>query len=87
MRGRDKVLLHIRGHQTRRSVNIWAVQGRSSIEWSPNEEVATEVAVGCIACGNKSDVIKTCGPSTWQDPTYSVSYMGVNRRSGHCSCR
>ena len=48
-------------------------------EWSPNEKVATEVAVGASLAGTRAMAcMKHVGFNVAADPTYSVSYMGVN---------
>ena len=48
-------------------------------EWSPNEKVATEVAIGASLAGTRSMAcMKHVGFNVAADPTYTVSYMGVN---------
>ncbi len=48
-------------------------------EWSPNEKVATEVAVGASIAGVRAMAcMKHVGLNVASDPLYSVSYMGVN---------
>ena len=48
-------------------------------EWSPNEKVATEVAVGASLSGVRAmSCMKHVGFNVAADPAYSVSYMGVN---------
>jgi indolepyruvate ferredoxin oxidoreductase alpha subunit len=48
-------------------------------EWAPNEKVATEVAIGANVAGVRSmAVMKHVGFNVAADPTYTVSYMGVN---------
>lgn len=48
-------------------------------EWSPNEKVATEVAVGASLAGTRAmSCMKHVGFNVAADPAYSVSYMGVN---------
>ena len=48
-------------------------------EWSPNEKVATEVAVGASLSGVRSMAcMKHVGFNVAADPAYSFSYMGVN---------
>ncbi|MGN1168266.1 MAG: indolepyruvate ferredoxin oxidoreductase subunit alpha, partial [Lachnospiraceae bacterium] len=48
-------------------------------EWSPNEKVATEVAVGASLAGKRAMAcMKHVGFNVAADPAYSVSYMGVN---------
>ena len=47
-------------------------------EWSPNEKVATEVAIGAsVAGGRAMSCMKHVGFNVAADPTYTVSYMGV----------
>ena len=48
-------------------------------EWSPNEKVATEVAVGASIAGTRAmSCMKHVGFNVAADPAYTVSYMGVN---------
>lgn len=48
-------------------------------EWSPNEKVATEVAIGANVSGVRSMAcMKHVGLNVAADPLYTVSYMGVN---------
>ncbi len=48
-------------------------------EWSPNEKVATEVAIGASMAGVRSIVsMKHVGVNVASDPLYTVSYIGVN---------
>ena len=48
-------------------------------EWSPNEKVATEVAIGASVAGVRAmSCMKHVGFNMAADPTYTVSYMGVN---------
>ena len=48
-------------------------------EWSPNEKVATEVAIGASISGVRSMAcMKHVGLNVASDPLYTVSYMGVN---------
>ncbi len=48
-------------------------------EWSPNEKVAAEVAIGASMAGVRSMVsMKHVGLNVASDPLYSVSYIGVN---------
>ena len=57
------------------------VQYKDSLycEWSPNEKVATEVAVGASLSGVRAmSCMKHVGFNVAADPAYSVSYMGVN---------
>ena len=56
-------------------------------EWSPNEKVATEVAIGASVAGVRAmSCMKHVGFNVAADPAYTVSYMGVGycgrRRSG-----
>ena len=47
-------------------------------EWSPNEKVATEVAVGASLAGTRSIAcMKKVGYKQAADPKYSVSYLRV----------
>lgn len=57
------------------------VQYKSDIyaEWSPNEKVATEVAIGASVSGVRAMAcMKHVGLNVAADPLYTVSYMGVN---------
>ena len=48
-------------------------------EWTPNEKVAAEVAVGASVSGVRAMAcMKHVGLNVAADPLYSVSYMGVN---------
>ncbi|MBR6307462.1 MAG: indolepyruvate ferredoxin oxidoreductase subunit alpha [Lachnospiraceae bacterium] len=48
-------------------------------EWSPNEKVACEVAIGASMAGVRSMCsMKHVGLNVASDPLYSVSYIGVN---------
>lgn len=48
-------------------------------EWSPNEKVATEVAIGASISGVRSLAsMKHVGVNVASDPLYTVSYIGVN---------
>ena len=48
-------------------------------EWSPNEKVATEVAIGASMAGVRSLVsMKHVGVNVAADPLYTASYIGVN---------
>ena len=48
-------------------------------EWSPNEKVAAEVAIGASMAGVRSMCsMKHVGLNVASDPLYSVSYIGVN---------
>ena len=48
-------------------------------EWSPNEKVATEVAIGASMAGVRSLVsMKHVGVTVAAAPLYTASYIGVN---------
>ncbi len=48
-------------------------------EWSPNEKVAVEVAIGASIAGVRSFAcMKHVGLNVASDPLYTVSYIGVN---------
>lgn len=48
-------------------------------EWSPNEKVAAEVAIGASIAGARSLAsMKQVGLNVAADPLYTFSYMGVN---------
>ena len=48
-------------------------------EWSPNEKVATEVAIGASIAGTRAmSCMKHVGFNVAADPAYTVSYMGVS---------
>lgn len=48
-------------------------------EWSPNEKVATEVAIGASISGVRAMVsMKHVGVNVASDPLYTVAYIGVN---------
>lgn len=48
-------------------------------EWSPNEKVAAEVAIGASVAGVRAMAcMKHVGFNVAADPAYTVSYMGVN---------
>ena len=48
-------------------------------EWSPNEKVATEVAIGASISGVRAMAcMKHVGLNVAADPLYSMSYIGVN---------
>ena len=48
-------------------------------EWSPNEKVACEVAIGASISGVRSMVsMKHVGVNVASDPLYTISYAGVN---------
>ncbi len=61
------------------SENIVAYKDVIYSEWSPNEKVATEVAVGASLSGVRALVsMKHVGVNVASDPLYTVSYCGVN---------
>lgn len=62
-------------------ISEYLVQYKDSLycEWSPNEKVAAEVAVGASIAGCRAMAcMKHVGFNVAADPVYSVSYMGVN---------
>lgn len=49
------------------------------VEWSPNEKVAAEVAIGASVGGARSmSCMKHVGMNVMADPLFTVSYIGVN---------
>ena len=61
------------------SENIIKYKDSIYAEWSPNEKVATEVAIGASVAGVRSlACMKHVGLNVAADPLYTVSYMGVN---------
>lgn len=61
------------------SENIIKYKDDIYAEWSPNEKVATEVAIGASIAGVRSMAcMKHVGLNVASDPLYTVSYMGVN---------
>ena len=61
------------------SENIVKYKDQIYAEWSPNEKVATEVAIGASISGVRSMAcMKHVGLNVASDPLYTVSYMGVN---------
>lgn len=61
------------------SENIVAYKDVIYSEWSPNEKVATEVAVGASLSGVRALIsMKHVGVNVASDPLYTVSYCGVN---------
>ncbi|MCR5602343.1 MAG: indolepyruvate ferredoxin oxidoreductase subunit alpha [Lachnospiraceae bacterium] len=61
------------------SENIVKYKDELYCEWSPNEKVATEVAIGASLSGVRSLVsMKHVGVNVAADPLYTVSYTGVN---------
>ena len=62
-------------------ISEYLVQYKDSLycEWSPNEKVAAEVAVGASLAGTRAMAcMKHVGFNVAADQAYSVSYMGVN---------
>jgi len=62
-------------------ISEYLVQYKDDVyaEWSPNEKVATEVAIGASVSGVRSMAcMKHVGLNVASDPLYTVSYMGVN---------
>lgn len=62
-------------------ISEYLVQYKDSLycEWSPNEKVATEVAIGASVAGARAmSCMKHVGFNVAADPAYTVSYMGVN---------
>lgn len=48
-------------------------------EWSPNEKVAAEVAIGAAVAGARSmSCMKHVGLNVMADPVFTVSYTGIN---------
>ena len=48
-------------------------------EWSPNEKIALEVAIGASIAGGRAIVsMKHVGLNVAADPLFTVSYTGVN---------
>ena len=61
------------------SENIVKYKDAIYAEWSPNEKVATEVAIGASVSGVRAMAcMKHVGLNVASDPLYTVSYMGVN---------
>ena len=61
------------------SENIIKYKDHIYSEWSPNEKVATEVAIGASMSGVRAMAcMKHVGLNVASDPLYTVSYMGVN---------
>ena len=61
------------------SENIVKYKDELYCEWSPNEKVAMEVAIGASLVGCRSLVsMKHVGVNVASDPLYTVSYIGVN---------
>lgn len=62
-------------------ISEYLVQYKDALycEWSPNEKVAAEVAIGASIAGCRAMAcMKHVGFNVAADPAYSVSYMGVN---------
>lgn len=62
-------------------ISEYLVQYKNDLycEWSPNEKVATEVAIGASVVGVRAmSCMKHVGFNVAADPAYTVSYMGVN---------
>ena len=61
------------------SENIVKYKDELYCEWSPNEKVAMEVAIGASFAGVRSLVsMKHVGVNVAADPLYTVSYIGVS---------
>ena len=61
------------------SENIIKYKDHIYSEWSPNEKVAVEVAIGASVSGVRAMAcMKHVGLNVAADPLYTVSYMGVN---------
>ncbi len=61
------------------SENLVKYKDELYCEWSPNEKVATEVAIGASMSGVRSLVsMKMVGVNVASDPLYTASYIGVN---------
>ncbi|MCR5302019.1 MAG: indolepyruvate ferredoxin oxidoreductase subunit alpha [Lachnospiraceae bacterium] len=61
------------------SENLVQYKDELYCEWSPNEKVATEVAIGASMAGVRSMcAMKHVGVNVASDPLYSFSYMGIN---------
>lgn len=61
------------------SEQIVKYKGSIYAEWSPNEKVATEVAIGASVSGVRAMAcMKHVGLNVAADPLFTVSYMGVN---------
>ena len=61
------------------SENIIKYKDHIYSEWSPNEKVAAEVAIGASLSGVRAMAsMKHVGLNVASDPLYTVSYMGVN---------
>lgn len=61
------------------SENLVKYKDEVYAEWSPNEKVAMEVAIGASISGVRSLVsMKHVGVNVASDPLYTISYSGVN---------
>ena len=61
------------------SENLVKYKDQVYAEWSPNEKVAMEVAIGASLSGVRALVsMKHVGVNVASDPLYTVSYSGVN---------
>lgn len=61
------------------SENIVKYKDQIYCEWSPNEKVATEVAIGASISGVRAMCsMKHVGVNVASDPLYTISYGGVN---------
>lgn len=61
------------------SENIVKYKDQIYSEWSPNEKVAMEVAIGASISGVRAlAAMKHVGVNVASDPLYTVSYIGVN---------
>ncbi len=61
------------------SENLVQYKDEVYCEWSPNEKVATEVAIGASLAGVRAmSSMKHVGVNVAADPLYSFSYMGIN---------
>lgn len=61
------------------SENLVKYKGEVYAEWSPNEKVAMEVAIGASVSGVRALVsMKHVGVNVASDPLYTISYSGVN---------
>ncbi|MBR4573602.1 MAG: indolepyruvate ferredoxin oxidoreductase subunit alpha [Lachnospiraceae bacterium] len=60
------------------SENLVQYKDKLYCEWSPNEKVATEVAIGASMAGVRAMCsMKHVGVNVASDPLYTVSYIGV----------
>lgn len=61
------------------SENLVKYKGEVYAEWSPNEKVAMEVAIGASLSGVRALVsMKHVGVNVASDPLYTIAYSGVN---------